>query len=101
MLDIHFLSFPIQLSKTDDGIKVRTDHGEELFADVVLFATGTFQTLFYIFLYVFKYMYVYVCMYFTFSTDSSAWVFLPYSVWCMHYFVACNAASTVYVFYVS
>ncbi|GKB76368.1 armadillo-type fold protein [Tanacetum coccineum] len=26
--------------KTDDGIKVTTDHGEELMADVVLFATG-------------------------------------------------------------
>ena len=29
-----------QLIKTDDGIKVTTDHGEELMADVVLFATG-------------------------------------------------------------
>nr|AFK45920.1 unknown [Lotus japonicus] len=29
-----------QLTKTDDGIKVLTDHGEELIADVVLFATG-------------------------------------------------------------
>ncbi|XP_019433786.1 PREDICTED: glutathione reductase, cytosolic-like [Lupinus angustifolius] len=29
-----------QLIKTDDGIKVITDHGEELVADVVLFATG-------------------------------------------------------------
>ncbi|KAK1307565.1 Glutathione reductase, cytosolic [Acorus calamus] len=28
------------LSKTEDGIKVITDHGEELIADVVLFATG-------------------------------------------------------------
>ncbi|GJY13618.1 glutathione reductase, cytosolic [Tanacetum coccineum] len=27
------------LVKTDDGIKVTTDHGEELMADVVLFAT--------------------------------------------------------------
>ncbi|GKE35440.1 hypothetical protein Tco_1454762, partial [Tanacetum coccineum] len=26
--------------KTDDGIKVTTDHGEELMADVVLFATA-------------------------------------------------------------
>ena len=26
--------------KTVDGIKVTTDHGEELMADVVLFATG-------------------------------------------------------------
>ncbi|GJX60510.1 glutathione reductase, cytosolic [Tanacetum coccineum] len=29
-----------QLVKTDDGIKVTTDHGEELMADAVLFATG-------------------------------------------------------------
>ncbi|KAJ8755374.1 hypothetical protein K2173_019172 [Erythroxylum novogranatense] len=29
-----------ELIKTEDGIKVVTDHGEELFADVVLFATG-------------------------------------------------------------
>nr|BAP47519.1 glutathione Reductase [Gentiana triflora] len=29
-----------QLVKTDDGIKVVTDHGEELIADAVLFATG-------------------------------------------------------------
>ncbi|XP_058779000.1 glutathione reductase, cytosolic [Vicia villosa] len=29
-----------QLIKTEDGIKVITDHGEELIADVVLFATG-------------------------------------------------------------
>ncbi|CAI9293803.1 unnamed protein product [Lactuca saligna] len=29
-----------QLVKTEDGIKVTTDHGEELMADVVLFATG-------------------------------------------------------------
>ncbi|CAL4885940.1 unnamed protein product [Urochloa decumbens] len=29
-----------ELSKTDDGIKVVTDKGEELIADVVLFATG-------------------------------------------------------------
>ncbi|OVA01591.1 Pyridine nucleotide-disulfide oxidoreductase [Macleaya cordata] len=29
-----------QLIKTEDGIKVLTDHGEELIADVVLFATG-------------------------------------------------------------
>lgn len=30
----------LQLAKTDGGIKVTTDHGEELIADVVLFATG-------------------------------------------------------------
>ncbi|XP_045813201.1 glutathione reductase, cytosolic [Trifolium pratense] len=29
-----------ELIKTDDGIKVITDHGEELIADAVLFATG-------------------------------------------------------------
>ncbi|KVI00426.1 FAD-dependent pyridine nucleotide-disulfide oxidoreductase [Cynara cardunculus var. scolymus] len=29
-----------QLVKTEDGIKVTTDHGEELMADAVLFATG-------------------------------------------------------------
>ncbi|CAI9117786.1 OLC1v1019272C4 [Oldenlandia corymbosa var. corymbosa] len=29
-----------ELVKTDEGIKVRTSHGEELIADVVLFATG-------------------------------------------------------------
>ncbi|KAJ0035621.1 hypothetical protein Pint_25383 [Pistacia integerrima] len=29
-----------ELIKTEDGIKVITDHGEELMADVVLFATG-------------------------------------------------------------
>lgn len=32
--------FIFQLIKTEDGIKVITDHGEELVADVVLFATG-------------------------------------------------------------
>lgn len=30
----------LQLVKTKDGIKVTTDHGEELMADAVLFATG-------------------------------------------------------------
>nr|GFD11517.1 glutathione reductase, cytosolic [Tanacetum cinerariifolium] len=34
-----------QLVKTDDGIKVTTDHGEELMADVVLFATGKYMPL--------------------------------------------------------
>ena len=29
-----------QLTKTEDGIKVLTSHGEEFVADVVLFATG-------------------------------------------------------------
>ncbi|KAL8486827.1 hypothetical protein ACS0TY_023501 [Phlomoides rotata] len=29
-----------ELVKTEDGIKVRTDHGEEITVDVVLFATG-------------------------------------------------------------
>jgi len=28
------------LIRTENGIKVITDHGEELIADVVLFATG-------------------------------------------------------------
>lgn len=28
--------------KTDGGVKVRTDHGEEIEADAVLFATGIF-----------------------------------------------------------
>ena len=32
-----------QLVKTEDGIKVTTDHGEELMADAVLFATGNFM----------------------------------------------------------
>lgn len=30
----------MQLVKTEGGIKVLTDHGEEIMADVVLFATG-------------------------------------------------------------
>ena len=30
----------IQVTKTENGVKVTTDHGEEIFADVVLFATG-------------------------------------------------------------
>lgn len=34
------LSTLLQLVKTDNGIKVRTDHGEEIMADAVLFATG-------------------------------------------------------------
>ncbi|KAL9659795.1 hypothetical protein QQ045_024604 [Rhodiola kirilowii] len=29
-----------ELTKSEEGIKVITDHGEELVADVVLFATG-------------------------------------------------------------
>jgi hypothetical protein len=37
---INFVLFKPQLSKTADGIKVVTDKGEELIADVVLFATG-------------------------------------------------------------
>lgn len=39
-INLHPRTTLTELSKTDDGIKVRTDHGEELFADVVLFATG-------------------------------------------------------------
>lgn len=35
-----FLFYVNQLSKTADGIKVVTDKGEEIIADVVLFATG-------------------------------------------------------------
>lgn len=35
----------VQLVKTNEGIKVRTDHGEEIVADVVLFATGNLQQL--------------------------------------------------------
>lgn len=31
-----------QLIKTENGIKVITDHGEELLADAVLFATGNY-----------------------------------------------------------
>nr|CAD1830899.1 unnamed protein product [Ananas comosus var. bracteatus] len=34
-----------ELSKTDDGIRVLTDHGDEITADVVLFATGTILVL--------------------------------------------------------
>lgn len=36
----------MQLTKTEDGIKVRTDHGQEITADVVLFATGNNSRLF-------------------------------------------------------
>lgn len=34
----------MQLVRTENGIKVCTDHGEELIADVVLFATGNFKS---------------------------------------------------------
>lgn len=34
------MNLQLQLIKTEDGIKVITDHGEELHADLVLFATG-------------------------------------------------------------
>lgn len=34
-----------QLVKTEDGIKVTTDHGEELMTDVVLLATGNIMSL--------------------------------------------------------
>lgn len=35
----------MQLVKTAEGIKVRTDHGEEIVADVVLFATGNSKVI--------------------------------------------------------
>lgn len=31
-----------QLEKSEGGVKVHTDHGEVILADVVLFATGNF-----------------------------------------------------------
>jgi glutathione reductase (NADPH) len=39
-INLHAQTSLTELVKTDDGIKVRTDHGEEIVADVVLFATG-------------------------------------------------------------
>ncbi|KAL6184951.1 hypothetical protein ACLB2K_041086 [Fragaria x ananassa] len=39
-IDLHPRTNLTELIKTEDGIKVITDHGEELIADVVLFATG-------------------------------------------------------------
>ncbi|KAK2420491.1 mitochondrial lipoamide dehydrogenase [Trifolium repens] len=39
-INLHPRTNLTELIKTDDGIKVITDHGEELIADVVLFATG-------------------------------------------------------------
>ncbi|XP_061990413.1 glutathione reductase, cytosolic [Rosa rugosa] len=39
-INLHPQTNLTELIKTDDGIKVITDHGEELIADVVLFATG-------------------------------------------------------------
>ncbi|KAG5062426.1 hypothetical protein JHK85_003609 [Glycine max] len=39
-INLHPRTNLTQLIKTEDGIKVITDHGEELIADVVLFATG-------------------------------------------------------------
>ncbi|KAK9930829.1 hypothetical protein M0R45_018137 [Rubus argutus] len=39
-IDLHPRTTLTELIKTEDGIKVITDHGEELIADVVLFATG-------------------------------------------------------------
>ncbi|XP_050372742.1 glutathione reductase, cytosolic [Argentina anserina] len=39
-IDLHPRTNLTELIKTDEGIKVVTDHGEELIADVVLFATG-------------------------------------------------------------
>ncbi|PIN12010.1 Pyridine nucleotide-disulfide oxidoreductase [Handroanthus impetiginosus] len=39
-INMHPRTTLTELVKTEDGIKVRTDHGEEIIADVVLFATG-------------------------------------------------------------
>ncbi|KAB5564889.1 hypothetical protein DKX38_004943 [Salix brachista] len=39
-INLHPSTNLTELTKTENGIKVRTDHGEELLADVVLFATG-------------------------------------------------------------
>ncbi|KAF9686235.1 hypothetical protein SADUNF_Sadunf03G0137600 [Salix dunnii] len=39
-INLHPRTNLTELTKTENGIKVRTDHGEELLADVVLFATG-------------------------------------------------------------
>lgn len=39
-INLHPRTSLTELVKTDNGIKVTTDHGEELIADVVLFATG-------------------------------------------------------------
>ncbi|PIN12074.1 Pyridine nucleotide-disulfide oxidoreductase [Handroanthus impetiginosus] len=39
-INMHPRTSLTELVKTEDGIRVRTDHGEEITADVVLFATG-------------------------------------------------------------
>lgn len=39
-IHLHAQTTLTELVKTEEGIKVRTDHGEEIVADVVLFATG-------------------------------------------------------------
>ncbi|KAI4338297.1 hypothetical protein L6164_016639 [Bauhinia variegata] len=39
-INLHPQTNLTEFTKTDNGIKVMTDHGEELVADVVLFATG-------------------------------------------------------------
>ncbi|GFP92869.1 glutathione reductase chloroplastic, partial [Phtheirospermum japonicum] len=39
-INLHPRTTLTELVKTEHGIKVRTDHGEEIVADVVLFATG-------------------------------------------------------------
>ncbi|KAL6548532.1 hypothetical protein OROGR_008953 [Orobanche gracilis] len=39
-INLHPRTTLTELVKTEDGITVRTDHGEEIVADVVLFATG-------------------------------------------------------------
>ncbi|KAL0392601.1 UNVERIFIED_CONTAM: Glutathione reductase, chloroplastic [Sesamum radiatum] len=42
-INLHPRTSLTELVKTEGGIKVRTDHGEEITADVVLFATGNIQ----------------------------------------------------------
>lgn len=42
-LSSSFIVGSVQLVKTDGGVVARTDHGEEIEADVVLFATGKFS----------------------------------------------------------
>nr|ABW96363.1 glutathione reductase [Ipomoea batatas] len=39
-INMHPCTTLTELAKTEDGIRARTDHGEDLLADVVLFATG-------------------------------------------------------------
>ncbi|GMN62496.1 hypothetical protein TIFTF001_031587 [Ficus carica] len=39
-VNLHPRTTLTEVTKTENGVKVTTDHGEEIFADVVLFATG-------------------------------------------------------------